>query len=159
MSLGAMCTYSNIASINHKILHLVQKGLPYHPPQNTRILRLAPLISYHLGFQCLWSPGCASPTLTSTASMSTDFLLPTRLPDVQPTHHVPTLSCWTTSKNIFGKSNWSTGIVTFKGSTSSCYGRGQAAKMQSIGCQSGTEYFKSRFHLKWVWVPAIPFIW
>jgi hypothetical protein len=42
----------------------------------------------------------------------------------------------------------SAGIVTFNGSTSSCAGRGQAAKMQSIGCQSETEYFKSRFHLK-----------
>ena len=42
----------------------------------------------------------------------------------------------------------STGMVTFKGSTSSWSGRGQAAKMQSIGCQSGTEYFKSRSHLK-----------
>ena len=28
------------------------------------------------------------------------------------------------------------------------FGRGQAANMQSIGCQSGMEYFKSCFHLK-----------
>ena len=36
----------------------------------------------------------------------------------------------------------------FRGSTSSCLGKGQATKMQSIGCPSRMRHFESYFHLK-----------
>jgi hypothetical protein len=64
---------------------------------------------------------------------------------------IPPRSCAEQRRRLsLANSICSGGIVILRGSTSSCAGRGHAAKMQSIGCQSGMEYFESAFHLKFV---------
>jgi hypothetical protein len=146
--IGCNVHIKQYCEFQQKILHLVQKGPPYHLTKNTEV---------DIVFSNSASP-IDSRVIDHREGRPPDLRLPLPCPR---TPCCPLDSPTSTPATMFPRSVvvqrrrlslanpiCSTGIVTFKGSTSSCSGRGRAAKMQSIGCQLGMEYFKSRFHLK-----------
>ena len=115
-------------------IHLVHKGPPFHPTKNTEIntvfsKSLCPVDSHVIDHQegrppdlrlplpCPRTPCCPLDSPTST-----------------PATMFPRSAVKQRRRLSLANPLCSTGMVTFTGSTSSCSGRGQAAKMQSIGC-------------------------